>query len=116
VNGLETRLDRCVVTVSPALNPDHEHVLVPDDLVRAIGVRVVYGDAAAPFAADVSGAAMVYDYERLLRQLTYTNRKPAYYLSRQFSVECSQMNGRFTSNEFVHAVRYINSKVLFFSR
>ena len=37
--------------------------------------------------------------------MTYTNRKPAYYLNRQFTVICSEMNGRFVSNEYIQTVR-----------
>ena len=47
---------------------------------------------------------MIYNYERLLRQVTYTNRKPAYYLNRQFKIACSELNGRFVSNEYVQTV------------
>ena len=47
---------------------------------------------------------MIYNYERLLRQVTYTNHKPAYYLNRQFKIACSELNGRFISNEYVQTV------------
>ena len=47
---------------------------------------------------------MIYNYERLLRQVTYTNRKPAYYLNRQFKIVCSEMNRRFISNEYSQMV------------
>ena len=48
---------------------------------------------------------MIYNYERLLRQVTYTNKKPAYYLNRQFKIACSELNGRFISNEYVQTVK-----------
>ena len=38
VNGIENRLDHCTVTVSPELNPDHESVEVPDDLLRSLQI------------------------------------------------------------------------------
>ena len=38
VNGIENRLDHCSVTVSPALNPDHESIEVPDDLLRSLSI------------------------------------------------------------------------------
>ena len=47
---------------------------------------------------------MIYNYERLLRQVIYTNGKPAYYLNRQFKIACSELNGRFVSNEYVQTV------------
>ena len=45
--------------------------------------------------------------------MTYTNRKPAYYLNRQFIVVCSEMNGRFVSNEYIQKVK---EKKRFFGR
>ena len=51
------------------------------------------------------GAEMIYNYERLLRQVNYTNKKPAYYLNRQFKILCSEMNRRFISNEYTQMVR-----------
>ena len=38
VNGIENRLDHCAVTVSPPLNPDHESVEVPEDLLRSLKI------------------------------------------------------------------------------
>ena len=39
-----------------------------------------------------------------MRQVTYINLKPAYYLNRQFKIVCSELNLRFTSNEFIQTV------------
>lgn len=52
----------------------------------------------------ISGSDMVYNYQQVLRQIVYTNRKPAYYLNRVFKLTCSELNGRFTSNEYVQTV------------
>jgi hypothetical protein len=41
---------------------------------------------------------------QVLRQIQYTNRKPAYYLNRVFKLTCSELNGRFMSNEYVQTV------------
>ena len=38
MNGIENRLDHCTVSVSPPLNPDHESVEVPDDLLRSLKI------------------------------------------------------------------------------
>ena len=56
--------------------------------------------------AEIVGSNMVYNYEQVIRQVTYTNQKPAYYLNRQFKLACSQLNKRFVSNEFIETVRY----------
>lgn len=54
----------------------------------------------------ITGSDMVYNYQQVLRQIVYTNRKPAYYLNRVFKLTCSELNGRFTSNEYVQTVSY----------
>ena len=64
--------------------------------------------------AEFSGAEMIYNYERLLRQVTYTNHKPAYYLNRQFKIACSELNGRFISNEYVQTVRRLILLLLYY--
>ena len=100
VNGIENRLDHCSITVSPSLNPDHESIDVPDDLLRQLAILGKVSSDGVEF----SGAEMIYNYERVLRQVTYSNKKPAYYLNRQFRITCSELNGRFVSNEYVQTV------------
>ena len=100
VNGIENRLDHCSISVSPSLNPDHESIDVPDNLLRQLAIL---GKVSLD-GAEFSGAEMIYNYERVLRQVTYSNKKPAYYLNRQFRITCSELNGRFVSNEYVQTV------------
>lgn len=57
----------------------------------------------------ITGSDMVYNYQQVLRQIVYTNRKPAYYLNRVFKLTCSELNGRFTSNEYVQTVSANNT-------
>lgn len=54
---------------------------------------------------------MIYNYERVLRQVTYSNKKPAYYLNRQFRITCSELNGRFVSNEYMQTLTVIHPKL-----
>ena len=68
VNSVENRLDRCTVSVSPPLNPDHEALGVPDDLLKSL--PSVTGSVTAQ-GAEFSGPEMIYNYERLLRQVTW---------------------------------------------
>ena len=53
---------------------------------------------------EILGSDMVYNYEQVVRQVIYSNQKPAYYLNRQFKIVCSEQNRRFISNEFVETV------------
>lgn len=41
---------------------------------------------------------------QVLLEIEYSNKKPAYYLNRVFKLTCSELNGRFTSNEYVQTV------------
>jgi len=107
VNGIENRLDHCSITVSPPLNPDHEAIDVPDDLLRQLAVL---GKVSAD-GVEFSGAEMIYNYERVLRQVTYSNKKPAYYLNRQFRITCSELNGRFVSNEYIQTLTVIHPQL-----
>lgn len=104
VNGIENRLDECHISISPDLNGDHETISVPNDLMSSMGIR---GNVSLS-GADFTGAEMIYNYERLLRQVTYTNQKPAYYLSRQFKIVCSEMSGRFVSNHYIQTLNVIH--------
>lgn len=40
-------------------------------------------------------------YEQALRQIRYRNWRPATLSQRKFRVTCSELNGRYTSNEFI---------------
>jgi len=53
------------VSVSPPLNADHETLEVPEDLLKSISVVGNVNAEGAVF----SGAEMIYNYERLLRQV-----------------------------------------------
>ena len=47
-------------------------------------------------------------YQTILRQIVYFNRKPAYYLNRSFKLSCSELNGRFTSNDYIQTLTVIH--------
>ena len=58
-----------------------------------------------------TGADSVHNYQQILRQLVYFNRKPAYYLNRAFKLSCSELNGRFSSNDYIQTLTVIHPKV-----
>ena len=53
----------------------------------------------------------MHNYQMILRQVVYFNRKPAYYLNRAFKLTCSELNGRFTSNDYIQTLTVIHPKV-----
>ncbi|XP_068624721.1 calsyntenin-1 [Battus philenor] len=101
------KLDSCVVSVYPALNPDHEALAL-----RGAGTLPA-SDVRAALTRDgvsLSGADTVANYERVLRSIEYSNKKPAYYLNRVFKLTCSELNGRFTSNEYVQTLTVVHPR------
>ena len=88
-------------SVFPPLNPDHEELHIPQNMLLSLNI----GGSASVTGVEIVGSNMVYNYEQVIRQVTYTNQKPAYYLNRQFKLSCSHLNNRFVSNEFIETVR-----------
>jgi hypothetical protein len=61
VSVIEKQLDSCTVSVYPPLNPDHETVTVPENMLTQFGiVAKVNKDGVV-----VSGADMIYNYEQV---------------------------------------------------
>lgn len=52
----------------------------------------------------------MHNYEAVLREIIYFNRKPAYYLNRAFKLTCSELNGRFVSNDYIQTLTVIHPK------
>uniref|UniRef100_A0A8C2IA44 Calsyntenin-2 n=1 Tax=Cyprinus carpio TaxID=7962 RepID=A0A8C2IA44_CYPCA len=53
----------------------------------------------------VSGVDSMAHYEQAIRQVRYRNWKPGGLSERRFRLSCSELNGRYTSNEFNFEVR-----------
>lgn len=107
IDGVETKLDRCSISVFPPLNPDHEEIHLPDSMLKALNI----GGSISNNGWEIIGADMVYNYEQIVRQVTYSNQKPAYYLNRQFKIVCSELNQRFVSNEFVETLTVLHPAI-----
>uniref|UniRef100_V5GPF1 Calsyntenin-1 n=1 Tax=Anoplophora glabripennis TaxID=217634 RepID=V5GPF1_ANOGL len=100
----EQKLDKCQLTIYPNLNPDHENLSVPEEMLKRLGMAA----RVSKDGVTITGSDMVYNYQQVLRQIVYTNHKPAYYLNRVFKLTCSELNGRFTSNEYVQTLTVIH--------
>ncbi|RWS31255.1 Calsyntenin-1-like protein, partial [Leptotrombidium deliense] len=100
------KLDTCTVQVYPPLNPDHEYFRLPINFMKHLGVR----HKETKDGIVIYGADTVHNYQSILRQIVYFNRKPAYYLNRAFKLTCSELNGRFVSNDYIQTLTVIHPK------
>jgi hypothetical protein len=108
--NIAQRVDSCTATVYPPLNPDHETLTWPQNLLNQFKIEAKFSHDGVT----LMGSESTNHYEQILHQLQYNNHKPAFYLTRAFKLICSQMSGRFASNELVHTVIII-SKFLNFN-
>jgi len=112
VDSEEPRLDKCSISVFPPLNPDHEKVQLPTSMLRSLNIVGNLNEGGA----EIMGADAIYNYEQVLRQVVYSNQKPAYYLNRQFKLVCSELNERFTSNEYMQTLTVIHPPPVYSER
>lgn len=104
----QQKLDECQITVYPSLNPDHESYNFPENLLHNFGiVATVNKDGIS-----LTGSDMILNYEQILREIQYVNQKPAYYLNRVFKLVCSELNGRFVSNEYAQTLTVIHPRLV----
>ncbi|XP_044741341.1 calsyntenin-1 isoform X2 [Chrysoperla carnea] len=104
----QQKLDECSISVYPSLNPDHESVNLPENLLQNFGiVAKITKDGIS-----LTGSDMILNYEQILREIQYINQKPAYYLNRVFKLICSELNGRFVSNEYAQTLTVIHPRLV----
>lgn len=105
------KLDSCIVTVFPSLNPDHEQIAMSpklDNLSADSGIDIK--TTITKDGVEMIGFDSIVNYQSVLQSLVYTNKKPAYYLNRVFKLSCSQMNARFHSAEFTMTITVLHPK------
>lgn len=107
LGNINHKLDSCTISVLPPLNPDLEYFALPEHLMNQLGIVSKQNKDGLI----ISGADMIFNYEQVLRQLHYANRKPAYYLNRAFKLVCSELNGRFVSNEYLQTLNVLHPQV-----
>jgi len=103
----EWSINSCSIIVFPPLNPDHEEIHLPQSLIMSSNT---IGSVSAN-GWEIVGDDMVNNYERIVREVKYVNKKPAYYLNRQFKITCSVLEKRFVSNEFIKTITVIHASV-----
>uniref|UniRef100_M3Y3K3 Calsyntenin-1 n=1 Tax=Mustela putorius furo TaxID=9669 RepID=M3Y3K3_MUSPF len=90
-------LDTCEVTVDgDELNPAQESLEVDTARLQQKGIAVSASDLGVVF----TGVDTMASYEEVLRLLRYRNWHTRSLLDRKFKLVCSELNGRYVSNEF----------------
>jgi len=98
-------LDSCMIRAEPPLDLPSEHLSWGRNLAAQLGLE-------ATLTTDgliLSGADRVYNYEEILRGIKYINRQPQDTNTRTFTLTCSELNGRFLSNQFSVRVDVIHT-------
>ncbi|CAJ1062536.1 calsyntenin-3 isoform X1 [Xyrichtys novacula] len=99
-------LDGCEVQpLGEELNPEREELLVDMDVVRERGLEII--NTTAYIA--ITGAESISVYEDVLRSVRYRLAKGSARFERRFRLSCSEMNGRYTSNELTLEVNFLHS-------
>lgn len=63
ITVIERKLDSCTVSVYPSLNPDHETMTLPENMVSQLGITAkVNKDGAV-----ITGADVIYSYQQVRR-------------------------------------------------
>ncbi|XP_021103680.1 calsyntenin-3 isoform X2 [Heterocephalus glaber] len=99
-------LDGCEVSlVGDDLDPEKESLLLDMTSVQQRGLELTNTSAYLTIA----GVESITVYEEILRQAHYQLRHGAALYARKFRLSCSEMNGRYSSNEFIVEVNVLHS-------
>jgi hypothetical protein len=91
----EYKLDSCIVKTFPPMSAD-EKLNVPENAIHAMGLEA----SVSKNGIIITGADKMINYETVLREVHYLNRNPSAINKRTFTLTCSELNGRFVSNDF----------------
>ncbi|XP_069099129.1 calsyntenin-3 [Pleurodeles waltl] len=100
-------LDGCEVSlVGDDLDPEKEKLLLPDVAsLQQRGLELINTSAYV----SVSGVETIAVYEEILRQVRYHISHGVALYERKFHLSCTEMNGRYSSNEFTVEVNVLHS-------
>nr|XP_004668710.1 calsyntenin-3 isoform X2 [Jaculus jaculus] len=99
-------LDGCEISlVGDDLDPERESLLLDLASLQQRGLELTNTSAYLTIA----GVESITVYEEILRQARYRLRPGAALYARKFRLSCSEMNGRYSSNEFIVEVSVLHS-------
>uniref|UniRef100_A0A7N8WQB9 Calsyntenin-2 n=1 Tax=Mastacembelus armatus TaxID=205130 RepID=A0A7N8WQB9_9TELE len=90
-------LDYCdILVIGEELNPERESLEIHHSAL--LGKHLDATNSTSGIS--IYGVDSMAHYEQALRQVRYRNWQPATLTDRKFRLTCSELNGRYTSNEF----------------
>ncbi|CDQ98936.1 unnamed protein product [Oncorhynchus mykiss] len=90
-------LDYCdVLVIGEELNPEQESLEIHHSSLMGKHLDATNSTSGI----SIYGVDSMAHYEEALRQVRYRNWRPATLSNRRFRLTCSELNGRYTSNEF----------------
>lgn len=99
-------LDGCEISlVGDDLDPERESLLLDMASLQQRGLELTNTSAYLTIA----GVETITVYEEILRHARYQLRHGAALYARKFRLSCSEMNGRYSSNEFIVEVNVLHS-------
>ncbi|XP_074654847.1 calsyntenin-1-like isoform X2 [Tubulanus polymorphus] len=103
----ENMLDSCMVRVFPALKYENtERLIAPLNLIRSRHLVLTNKQDGLI----ISGVATVEHYKEILGLVHYINRHPQDINTKEFTVQCAILDGRFLSNEYTLKLEIIHEE------
>ncbi|XP_061878177.1 calsyntenin-2 isoform X1 [Entelurus aequoreus] len=98
-------LDYCdILVIGDELDPERESLLIHHGAL--LGKHLDATNSTSGIS--IYGVDSMAHYEQALRQVRYRNWRPATLTERRFRLTCSELNGRYTSNEFILEVSVLH--------
>ncbi|KAF2981678.1 hypothetical protein EK904_001141 [Melospiza melodia maxima] len=99
-------LDGCEISlVGDDLDPEREYLLLDGALLQQRGLELINTSAYLT----ITGVESIAVYEEILRQVSYHINHGAALYERKFHLSCTEMNGRYSSNEFTVEVNVLHN-------
>uniref|UniRef100_A0A670ZCI8 Calsyntenin-3 n=1 Tax=Pseudonaja textilis TaxID=8673 RepID=A0A670ZCI8_PSETE len=99
-------LDGCEISlIGEELDPEREYLLLDGASLQQRGLELMNTSAYLT----VTGVESIAVYEEILHQISYCIRHGAALYERKFRLSCTEMNGRYSSNEFTVEVNVLHN-------
>ncbi|XP_070794512.1 calsyntenin-3 isoform X2 [Pituophis catenifer annectens] len=99
-------LDGCEISlIGEELDPEREYLVLDGASLQQRGLELMNTSAYLT----VTGVESIAVYEEILHQISYCIRRGAALYERKFRLSCTEMNGRYSSNEFTVEVNVLHN-------